>query len=193
MPDLAFPPVGRLGFDGLPSILPHLLGHLIDTRYYARLRLPFVLLNALCSRSVIDTLLVPLVRVLSQSSLTLRNSCVNARPAWSPGTPFPACSQGNKWLSQVSRLPLWIYALLSDPGGVLNTCLCVFRTAAFRLNDGVGFPINNTDGYPLHNFVLLVHNIADFGAPLHGLHSCSPWLRTPVTGLTRKVRYCPVG
>jgi hypothetical protein len=94
---------------------------------------------------------------------------------------------------QVSSLPIWIYALLSDPGGVLNTCLCVFRTAAFRLIDGVGFPINNTDGYPLHNFVLLVHNIADFGAPLHGLHSCSPWLRTPVTGLTRKVRYCPVG
>ena len=51
MPDLAFPPVGRLGE------LPHLL------RYYARLRLPFVLLDALRSRSVINTLFVPSVRV----------------------------------------------------------------------------------------------------------------------------------
>jgi len=80
--------------------LPHLL------RYYARLRLPSALLDALRSRSVTDTLLVPYVRVLSQSSLMLRNSCTNARPAWSPGTPFPACRQGNIWLSQVPRLPL---------------------------------------------------------------------------------------
>ena len=51
MPDLAFPPMGRLGE------LPH------PHRYYARLRLPFVLPDALCSRSVINTLFVPSVRV----------------------------------------------------------------------------------------------------------------------------------
>ena len=53
MPDLAFPPVGRLGGDGYPSQLPHL------HQYYARLRLPVVLLDILCFRSAIDTLLVP--------------------------------------------------------------------------------------------------------------------------------------
>ncbi len=42
-------------------------------------------------------------------------------------------------------------------------------------------------------FVSLVHDYTNFEALLHGLHSCSPWLRTSVTGLTRKVCYCPVG
>jgi hypothetical protein len=50
-----------------------------------------------------------------------------------------------------------------------------------------------TDGYPLRNFVSLVHDYTNFGAQSHGLFSCSPWLRTSVTGLTRKVHYCPVG
>ena len=186
MPDLAFPPVGRLGFDGLPSILPHLLGHLIDTRYYARLRLPFVLLNALCSRSVIDTLLVPLVRVLSQSSLTLRNSCVNARPAWSPGTPFPACSQGNKWLSQVSSLPLWIYALLSDPGGVPVTRPCATQNCCLPVTcTPSAFPPSG--GYPPD------HESTYFGAQSHGLHPCFTQLQTPVTRLTCACHYRPVG
>jgi hypothetical protein len=58
-------------------------------RYYARLQLPLVRLGVLCSRSFTDTLFVPSVRVLSSSSLTLRNPCANAWPAWSPGTPFP--------------------------------------------------------------------------------------------------------
>jgi hypothetical protein len=114
--------------------LPHLL------RYYARLRLPLAPLDGLCSRSTTDTLFVPSVRVLSSSSLALRNPCVNARPAWSPGTPFPGCLQGNKWLSQVPRLPLCQHAPLFDPGGVLNTRPIVPRTAAFHPFDGVGFP-----------------------------------------------------
>ena len=59
MPDLAFPPVGRLGCDGLPSSLPHL------HQYYARLRLPYALLNALRFRLVIDTLFAPFLCVLS--------------------------------------------------------------------------------------------------------------------------------
>ena len=78
----------------------------VDTRYYARLRLPLAHLGVLCSRSATDTLFVPFVRVLSSSSPTLRNFCVNTWPAWSPGTPFPDCRQGNKRLSQVPRLSL---------------------------------------------------------------------------------------
>jgi len=38
-----------------------------------------------------------------------------------------------------------------------------------------------------------VHNYTHFGAQFRGLHPCSPWLRTPVTGLTRRVHYCPAG
>jgi len=38
-----------------------------------------------------------------------------------------------------------------------------------------------------------VHNYTNFGAQSRGLFSCSPWLRTPITGLTRRVRYRPVG
>ena len=58
MPDLAFPPVGRLGLTSPPSsVLPAGLS------FCARLRLPPAPLNALCFRSVIDTLFVPSVRV----------------------------------------------------------------------------------------------------------------------------------
>jgi hypothetical protein len=38
-----------------------------------------------------------------------------------------------------------------------------------------------------------VHNSTHCGAQFRGLHPCSPWLRTPVTGLTRRVHYCPAG
>jgi len=57
--------------------------------YYARLRLPIALLDALCSRSVTDTLfapfrLCPFLKLVSGMKLR-----ANAWPAWSPGTPFP--------------------------------------------------------------------------------------------------------
>ena len=100
MPDLAFPPVGRLGSDGLPSQLPHLL------RYYARLRLPLVLLDALCSRLVTDTLFVPFVRVpfparYRSGTLALTPGLLGlSRYAF-----FPGSLQGNIWFSQVPRLP----------------------------------------------------------------------------------------
>ena len=38
-----------------------------------------------------------------------------------------------------------------------------------------------------------VHDYTNFGAQSRGLHPCSPWLRTSVTGLTRRVRYWSVG
>jgi len=127
-------------------------------------------------RSFTDTLFVPSVRVPSSGSLALRNPCVNARPAWSPGTPFPGYLQGNKWLSQVPRLPLCQHALLFDPGGVLNTRLYVFRTAAFRLHDSVGFPANTTAVIPLSttiqisrlNYTACFLAPPGFGLPLPG-------------------------
>jgi hypothetical protein len=48
------------------------------------------------------------------------------------------------------------------------------------------FPPKN-GGYPI------VHNYTNFEAQSRGLHSRSPWPRTSVTGLTRRVRYRPVG
>ncbi len=63
-------PASNALYPTLPSLrwvawasLPHLPGRSSDPRYYARLRLPVVLLDALCSRSATDTLLVPFVRV----------------------------------------------------------------------------------------------------------------------------------
>jgi hypothetical protein len=38
-----------------------------------------------------------------------------------------------------------------------------------------------------------VHNYTNFEALSRGLHPRLPWLRTSVTGLTRKVRYQPAG
>ena len=50
----------------------------------------------------------------------------------------------------------------------------------------------NTSAFPPKSTVI-IHDYTNFGAQLHGLFSCSRWLRTPVTGLTRSVRYRPVG
>lgn len=139
MPGVAFPPVGRLGLTSPPSrstcyacllTLGTMLGY--DCRLLFSM--------AFTRRSPTDTLFVPSVRVLSSSSLALRNACTSAWPAWSPGTPLPGCSQGSKWLSQVPRLSLCMHAPLLDPGGVLLTRPIVPRTAAFHWHDSVGFP-----------------------------------------------------
>jgi len=172
--------MGRLGLTS-PSFIGTMLGY--------DCHLPVSV--AFTRRSPTDTLFVPYVRVLSSSSLALRNACPNAWPAWSPGTPLPGCSQGSKWLSQVPRITLWTHALLFDPGGDPSTCLSALRSAAFRSNDGVGFPAF-IPAFILGDFSP-VHDYTNFGAQSHGLFSCSRWLRTPVTGLTRSVRYRPVG
>jgi hypothetical protein len=130
MPGLAFPPVGRLGLASPPS--PVLCSATTATRPSRWPLLPLGHRYLVCSFCSCPR--------LRSGSLPLRNPCVNARPAWSPGTPFPGCRQGNKWLSQVPRLPLCQHAPLFDPGGVLNTRLIALRTAAFRLHDSVSFP-----------------------------------------------------
>ena len=55
------------------------------------------------------------------------------------GTPPPDSLQGNHWLSQVSRLPLCLHALVSAPGGVLNARRSASRTTAFQRVHAVGF------------------------------------------------------
>jgi len=51
---------------------------------------------------------------------------------------------------------------------------------------------STTSAFP-PNTLTVSHNETHFEALSHGLFSRSPWLRTPVTGFARKVRFCPVG
>ena len=57
--------------------------------------------------------------------------------------------QGDSWLSPVPELPLWIHALLSDPGGDLYTRHIVCRSAAFRRIKTVGFHSRFPESYPM--------------------------------------------
>src|SRR5262249_4049657 len=71
------------------------------------------------------------------------------KPQVTPGllitrSPSPGLSQGDRWLSQVPELPLWLHAPLLDPGGVLDTRHNASRTAAFRSVETVGFPLRTT-------------------------------------------------
>jgi hypothetical protein len=78
-----------------------------------------------------------------------------------------------------------MYAPLLDPGGFPSTRLIALRIAAFRRIENVGFHA--------YTLALIVHDYTNFGARSRSLHPRSPWLRTPVTRLTRRVRYRPVG
>ena len=82
MPDLAFPPVGRLGLTSPPSLVL-----CSATTATCPFQCPVLSLAhrylACCSFRSCPRLLA--------SSLTLRNLCANAWPTWSPGTPFPGC------------------------------------------------------------------------------------------------------
>jgi hypothetical protein len=55
--------------------------------------------------------------------------------------PKPGMWPGDRGLSHVPELPLWLDAPLSDPGGVLDPCPGVSRTAAFRPLETVGFSL----------------------------------------------------
>jgi len=57
-----------------------------------------------------------------------------------------------------------MYALLSDPGGVLLARHFAFRTAAFRFANNVGF-LQFFSGYPLSTTIYY------FGVLSHGLRS----------------------
>ena len=87
--------------------------------------------------------------------------------------------QGDKWLSQVPELPLWMHAPLLDPGGVLNTRPCVFRTAAFRSLETVGFPLDTSLRDILWTTTILISGLnhaacllvrSSFVRPLLGWH-----------------------
>jgi len=128
LPDVAFPPVGRLG---LPSPPSPVLYDATTATWPARGA-------ALVARSPIPCVLPSFV-VSPQGSWPGRS----AQPT--PGllltrSPLPGLAHGARWLSQVPACPLGRHAPLSDPGGVLRTRHNALRTAAFQGVHTVGFP-----------------------------------------------------
>ena len=120
-------------------------------------------------------------------SSTLRNSCADAWPAWSPGTPFPAL---------LTRKHL---VLPSSQATLLNSCPALRprwspQHLPYRTQDCC-LPLQlTTSAFPLSCLRLsTVHNYTIFEALSHGLFSCSPRLQTSVTGFTCEVHYCPAG
>jgi hypothetical protein len=95
---------------------------------------------------------------------------------WLARCPTPGMWSGDRWLSHVPERPLWLHASLSDPGGVLDTCPGVSRTAAIRPLEPVGFALSTS-----WRVILLSTTI-----PMSGLHhaacflvpssSVRPWL-----------------
>jgi len=78
-----------------------------------------------------------------------RGSCRGGSLHATPGPvvarcPKPGIWPGDRWLSHVPALPLWLHAPLSAPGGVLDTCPRVSKTAAFRPLETVGFPLSTS-------------------------------------------------
>ena len=130
--------------------LPHLpvTGHCLQHRYYCPLRLPKALLGFVPSSvSSPDTLFAPLLSLAGQ----VRAYLLSARtmPHRLTGTLNRFYLQGDSWLSPVPELPLWIHALLLDPGGDLHTCHNAFRSAAFQPLHAVGFYYRYLDSYPM--------------------------------------------
>ncbi len=108
----------RLPSDGsLGSHFPTLIGTMLGYDYPMFFLMPYAL-----ARSSI-----PCLFPLFVSSLKARyhsgTLVITPGLLGLPVRLFRLFSQGNIWLSQVSRLPSWIYAPLFDPGGVLDTCL----------------------------------------------------------------------
>jgi len=99
------------------------------------------------------------------------------------GHPVPfvrECGRGERWLSHVPELPLWMHAPFSDPGGVPLTRQNASGTVAFRCVQTVGFPLR------MAGRVLCLSTTRHIA----GLHhaACilvSLQLRTPIAGLAR--------
>ena len=171
--------------------LPHL------PWYYAPLRLPPCPSRgpSLVARSPIPCLL-PCVRGVPIGLVARAEAPGHARAF---GHPVPHssgnCRQGDRWLSQVPKFPLWRHAPLSDPGGVLRTRQNAPRTAAFRSLETVGFPLDTSLRDILWTTTILFSGLnhaayllatPGFVRPLAGRHAGSlltGWLGVSQVGL----------
>jgi hypothetical protein len=144
MPGVAFPPVGAVGDGSPPSSV------LCSAKTAIR-----PISGRFARRSLPDTLLAS-ARSCRPGWARGRVEALRPRQGlWSPGPPVRVCRQGDRWLSQVPELPLWRYAPLSDPGGVLRTCHSAPRTAAFRCVQTVGVPLDPSEGIFMTTTILI--------------------------------------
>jgi hypothetical protein len=135
MPGVACPPVGPVGDGSPPSSV------LCSAKTALR-----PVSGRFARRSLPDTLLAA-ARSCCLCWARGRVEALRPRPGLgSPGPPVRVWRHGDRWLSQVPALPLWRYAPLSDPGGVLRTCHNALRTAAFRCVQTVGVPLDTPEG-----------------------------------------------
>src|SRR5262249_23184895 len=166
LPDVAFPPVGRLGLTSPPSTV----------LYDATTATCPARGSSLVARS-------PIPGVLPSFVVSPPGSWPGRSAQPTPGlrvarSPIPGLSPGPRWLSQLPQFPLCRHAPLSDPGGVLRTCHTAPRTAAFRRLQTVGFCRNTAAALLLsttlhisglhHAACLLAHS--SFVRPLLGWH-----------------------
>jgi len=131
MPGVAFPPVGPVGLGSPPSSVLCAAQTAIP---------PFS--GRFARRSRPESLAC--FRLFGVSP---RGSCRGGSLHVTPGPLLARCPKPEMWpgdrgLSPVPERPLWLHAPLSDPGGVLDTCPGVSRTAAFRPLETVGFSLN---------------------------------------------------
>ena len=128
LPDVAFPPVGRLGLTSPRSAV------VCDATTATRPSRG----SSLVTRSPIPCVL--LLFVVSPQGSWLGRSAQPTPGLLVTRSPIPGLSQGARWLSQVPEFPLYRHAPLSDPGGVLGTRHDAPKTAAFQCLETVGFP-----------------------------------------------------
>jgi hypothetical protein len=144
MPGVAFPPVGPVG-DGSPPA-----SGLCSAQTAIR-----PLSGRFARRSLPDTWLAS-ARSCCPWWARGRGEALRPRQGlWSPGPPIRVGRQGDRGLSHVPALPLWRYAPLSDPGGVLRTCHSAPRTAAFRCVQTVGVPLAPSEGIFMTTTILM--------------------------------------
>jgi hypothetical protein len=173
IPGLAFPPVGRLGFPSPPSSVLR-----SATTAICPFRCPLLSLvhrYLVCSLSSCPRFAFKLVGAQERlrqrlaylvTRYTVSGGAVketNGSPKF-PGYPFKRMPR--------SSTPVVSSALALAHSGLLPSAR--LTASAFPLNCG-GF--------------LYVHDYTNFEAQSRGLCSRFPWLRTPVTGLTRRGRY----
>jgi hypothetical protein len=110
-----------------------------------------------------------------------RGSCRGGSLHATPGPlgtrcPHPGRGPGDRWLSHVPALPLWLHAPLSDPGGGLDTCPRVAKTAAFRPLETVGFPLSTSLRVLLLSTTLPIAGLQHAACILVPSRSVRPWL-----------------
>ena len=138
-------------------------------------------------RSPTDTLFVPSVRVLSSSSLALRDA---APTPGLLGHPVRHFRVAHKETNGSPKFPDYPFECMPRSWTPVVSCSLALSCPGLLPSTGMtvsAFPRKKTAG------LSSVHDYTNFEAQSRSLHPCLPWLRTPVTGLTRRVRYQPVG